>query len=270
MRLFNILSSCLLLLSVSLSAFALGNENLLLGNPSDAAHNPVNPNNYLMDKDQYSLSYNKKLNTPNWVSWHLDYNDLGNTKRSKSFTTDKTLPEGWYRVTSNDYKGTNYNRGHMCPSADRTASKIDNKATFVMTNVIPQTPENNQGPWVKLGNYSRDLVRKGKELYIISGQHMSIGHLETPDNQTINVPSNVWKIIIVLDDNEESSDDEGLDDLSIITEDTRVIAVVMPNTRTIRNKSWGEFLVSINYIEGLTGYDYLSSISDEIEKEIEK
>jgi len=264
MRLFNILLSCLLLLSVSFSVLALENENLLLGNPSNARDHTSNPNNYLMVKDQYSLSYNKKFNTPNWVSWHLDYNDLGDTKRSKSFTTDKTLPEGWYRVTSNDYKGTNYNRGHMCPSADRTASRIDNKATFVMTNVIPQTPENNQGPWAKLENYSRDLVREGKELYIISDQRMSVDHLKTTGTQKINVPLNVWKIIIVLDD------DEGLDDLYKITEYTRVIAVVMPNTRTIRHKDWDEFLVSVDYIEELTGDDYLSNIPDEIEKEIEK
>ena len=301
MKLFNILLSCLLLLFVSFSALALENENLLLGNPSNARDNTSNPNNYLMVKDQYSLSYNKKLNTPNWVSWHLDYNDIGDTERSKSFTTDKTLPEGWYRVTSNDYKGTNYNRGHMCPSADRTASRIDNKATFVMTNVIPQTPENNQGPWAKLENYSRDLVREGKELYIISGQHMSIGHLKTTGNQKIyvpsngwnsdqrmsvdhlkttgtqkiNVPLNVWKIIIVLDDDEGLDDlyridNEGLDDLYRITEDTRVIAVVMPNTRTIRHKDWDEFLVSVDYIEELTGDNYLSKIPDEIEKEIEK
>ena len=114
------------------------------------------------------------------------------------------------------------------------------------------------------------MIKEGKELYIISGQYMSIGHLETPDNQKINVPSNVWKIIIVLDDNEKSGDDEGLDDLYRITEDTRVIAVVMPNTRTIRHKDWDEFLVSVDYIEELTGDNYLSKVPDEIEKEIEK
>ena len=38
-----------------------------------------------------------------------------------------------------------------------------------MTNVLPQSPDNNRGPWVDLENYARDLVEDGYGLYIIAG-----------------------------------------------------------------------------------------------------
>src|SRR3954449_5974762 len=47
-------------------------EQLVMGNPSGATTDTNNPNNYLMQKQQYALSYSRDHGTPNWVSWHLD------------------------------------------------------------------------------------------------------------------------------------------------------------------------------------------------------
>jgi endonuclease G len=41
-------------------------------------------------------------------------------------------------------------RGHMCPAADRSCSKEDMDATFLMSNMVPQSPNLNRGPWEKL------------------------------------------------------------------------------------------------------------------------
>src|SRR3712207_7695451 len=43
--------------------------------------------------------------------------------------------------------------------------------------ILPQAPDNNQGPWVQLEEYSRDLARRGNELYITSGVIGSRGTL---------------------------------------------------------------------------------------------
>src|SRR5262245_49398130 len=110
-----------------------GNRNLLLGNPSGAVHDPGQPTNYLIERPQYVLSYNRDNGIPNWVSWQVTQDDLGDTKRSNTFVPDTTLPKGWYRVTLDDYTGSGYDRGHMCPSADRTATQKDNQATFILT-----------------------------------------------------------------------------------------------------------------------------------------
>ncbi|MCV4784831.1 DNA/RNA non-specific endonuclease, partial [Escherichia coli] len=82
---------------------------------------------------------------------------------------DTSLPNGWYQVTSQDYSGSGYDRGHMCPSGDRTNSVENNSATFLMTNMVPQLAANNQGPWEDFESYCRTLASQGNELYIFSG-----------------------------------------------------------------------------------------------------
>jgi endonuclease G len=135
-----------------------------MGNPSNAVTDVNQPTNYLMEKAQYALSYHRDNGTPNWVSWHLDSSWLGSTSRQNDFRPDTTLPSNWYRVTSNDYAEPNYDRGHMTPSGDRTRTTSDNSATFLMTNMIPQAPVNNQQTWANLESYCRTLATSGSEV----------------------------------------------------------------------------------------------------------
>ncbi|OUJ70282.1 hypothetical protein BXP70_24615 [Hymenobacter crusticola] len=51
-----------------------------------------------------------------------------------------TLPAGWYRVTTNSYTGSGFDRRQNCPSANRTNSVEDNSATFLLNNIMPQAP----------------------------------------------------------------------------------------------------------------------------------
>ncbi|MGE0077401.1 MAG: DNA/RNA non-specific endonuclease [Bacteroidales bacterium] len=251
---------------------AVDNSHLLLGNPSGATADVANENDYLMEKTQYSLSYNNSKLTPNWTSWHLYSGDIGSTDRQDNFRADSDLPSGWYHVGSSDYQYSTYgfDRGHMCPSADRTASVEDNSATFLMDNMIPQAPNNNQQTWGNLENYCRSLVDAGNELYIISGPYGQGGSSAKGTFNTISVnsganfitvPSKTWKIIVVLTN--------GDNDLSRITTSTRVIAVVMPNDQTCNSKQWYEYRVSVDSLESLTGYDFLSNVSTAIQSVIE-
>ena len=233
------------------------NLNLALGNPSRATPDPSNPNNYLIGRDQYVLSYDRDGGIPNWVSWHLSAADMGPTDRSE-FQPDPSLPQGWYRVRPSDYTNSGYDRGHMAPSADRTRSEEDNLATFYMTNIIPQAPDNNQGPWVQLEEYSRDRAREGNELYIITGVHGSQGSLA---EGRVRIPSRVWKVIVVLP--------EGGDDLVRINDRTEVIAVDMPNEQGIRQDDWRSYLTSVDEIEERTGYDMLSNVNPIVQQALE-
>jgi endonuclease G len=113
-------------------------DNLAMGNPSGAVTDVNSPSNYLIVKDQYALSYHRDRGTPNWVSWHLNKGWLGDAPRQDNFTSDNTLPAGWFRADAASYSGSGFDRGHNCPSADRTSSVTDNSATFLMTNMIPQ------------------------------------------------------------------------------------------------------------------------------------
>ena len=232
-------------------------EHLTMGNPSNAVTNVLQPNNYLMVKPQYSLSYSRDNGGPNWVSWHLDSSWLGSAPRQDDFRADTTLPTGWYRVQATDYSGSGFDRGHMCPSADRTVTITANSATFLMTNMIPQLPANNQGVWANLESYSRTLVSQGNELYIISGGH---GLQFFIANGHVAVPAQTWKVIIVLP--------VGSNDVSRVTTATRTIAVVMPNSGSI-GSDWRAYRVSVDQVEAITGFDFFSNVSSSIQAVIE-
>ena len=241
------------------------NDNLLLGNPSNAKPDTKISNNYLESKKQYISSYNNSKKTPNWVSWHLNSDNIGNVQRKNDFRPDTSLPSSWYKVTPNDYKNSGFDKGHMCPSADRTSSAEDNSSTFLMSNMIPQAPKNNQIVWEKLESYTRALVSKGNEVYIISGPYGRGGAgskgYKTTIGKGITVPSSTWKIIVILKN--------GNNDIRRINSSTRVIAVSVPNNQDCSNKPWKSYRVSVDSIESSTGYDFLSNISSNIQNVLE-
>ncbi|WP_422394109.1 DNA/RNA non-specific endonuclease [Nostoc parmelioides] len=102
--------------------------HLLLGNPSGATPTKLTPDNYLMVKNQYALSYNNSKGTANWVAWQLNKSWLGDAERQNNFRPDNTLPAGWLRVTPSMYSGSGYDRGHIAPSGDRTRTVEDNSS----------------------------------------------------------------------------------------------------------------------------------------------
>jgi DNA/RNA endonuclease G (NUC1) len=242
-------------------------EHMVMGNPSGATPDVTHPENYLMEKTQYVLSYHRDRGIPNWVSWHLDNTwTTGTGDRQNNYREDPAVPSDWYHVQDTSYQFSGFDRGHMCPSADRVSSDEDNSATFLMTNFIPQTHDNNAGPWEKLETYARTLVTAGKELYIISGSSGEggtglNGFKTTIDGGHVTVPAFTWKVILVLP--------SGTDDVSRVANTTRTIAVIMPNTIGISGDSWEKYLVSVDDVEALTGYDFFSNVSTPIQAVIE-
>jgi endonuclease G len=231
------------------------NGHLLLGNPSNAGYDA---DNFLQKRPQFIMSYNRAQGGPNWVSWHLQKSDLGQAKRG-DFHPDEGLPIDW-QIRPSDYRGSGYDRGHVCPSGDRTNSREDNDATFAMSNMLPQTAALNQHIWKDLEDYARSLVRKN-ELYVVAGGVGSIGRI---GKGKVNIPKQCWKVLVVLP--------TGNNDLTRIKVDTRVIAVMMPNqeSEAISNAHWSKYATSIAQIEKVTGYNLLSALPDEIEKVLEE
>ena len=221
-----------------------------------------------MEKPTYSLSYNRDKGTPNWVSWHLESDWFGSLANVDTFRADPTVPSDWYRVQSTDYFSTGFDCGHMTPNTDRdNENRIPiNQETYLMTNMVPQAPDNNQGPWANMENDLRSLVGTQNEMYIVSGPlgvggTGSNGSANTIANGHITVPQFIWKVVLVLP--------KGDDDLSRVNAATQTIAVLMPNTQGIRNNDWHMYLTTVDNIEALTGYDFFANVPDAIENAIE-
>ena len=182
-----------------------------------------------MQKPEMAISYSRDLGRPNWVSWHLTDEWVGSLTRVDTFRPDPEVPPTWYRVLASDFFASGFDRGHMTPNADRdkeTSIPI-NQATFLMSNMVAQAPDNNQGPWADLEGYLRTLL-PADELYIVSGPAgtggtgSNGGTTTTIANGHVTVPASTWKCALVLP---KASGD----DVARVTASTRTICVIMPN-----------------------------------------
>jgi endonuclease G, mitochondrial len=231
--------------------------HLTLGNPSGATTRTSNSNNFLMVKPQYVLSYNNSKGGPNWVSWHLEFQDLGNQPRTNDYRADDALPDNFTHVRYSDYALTGFEAGHLCNSEDRTTDRPNNSATFLMTNMLPQAQALNGGPWRSVERFGQNEARAGRELYIIAGAFGTGGTGERGRRTSIaggkvNVPKTFWKVLLILP--------RGNNDLRRINANTRTIAICMPNSQSIRGRNWRTFITTVRNVETATGYDFLSEL----------
>lgn len=229
-------------------------NHLLVGNPSGATDSLTDTSNFLMIKHQYALSYNKSKRHANWVSWELTKSWMGSIDRQDDFRPDNTLPNGWYRVVPTDYTNSGFDRGHLCPSADRTNTKDNNSATFLMTNIIPQAPKLNRETWAYLEDYCRDVVKSGYKATIIAGAIGSGGSgdngIANIVNNQVNVPATVYKIIVFHPEN------------GCLNSDSPVIAVSFPNTNAATNMSWLNYITTPAEIEQVTGHTFFDNLPE--------
>lgn len=227
---------------------------LALGNPSNAS--AADPNNYLLVNNFMVISYNRDRAIPNWVAWRVTKADLGTLQREDTFRPDDRLPKGWTRVTPADYTGSGYDRGHLCPNADRYGSREAADSTFVMTNITPQTGDLNRGPWQKLEAYLRTLVTRGNDVYIYAGVYGDKGKLK----KKVTIPTNNWKVAVVIPAGSP---------ISAVNANTRVIAVDMPNVKGILSADWQTYRATARQIEQNTGYNLLSNLPQNIQDALE-
>ena len=238
----------------SLTAEQAAEIYLKLGNPSTA--NNSDPNNLLMVNPYYALSYNRMRGTANWVAWRVTQADIGSVERANDFRPDTSLPQDFPRITPNIYTGSGFDRGHLCPSKDRSNSPQANSATFLMSNIVPQEPDSNQGVWKNLEDYSRDLVENGNDVFVTTGVWGERGRLKNK----VTVPASMWKIVVVLPQGADPSQ---------IGADTRVIAVDVPNRGGVRNDDWRKYRATVRQIEQKTGYNLFSNLPPNVQDVVE-
>lgn len=223
--------------------------HLALGAPVDADPS----DDLLVVKPQYALSYNPTRLGANWVSWELNADYYGGAPRHKGkFIPDESLPDGLYRVRHEDYSHSDYDRGHMVRSEERTRSREDNTSTFLLTNILPQRHDLNAGPWLRLEEYCQQLAQHGgKEMFVTAGP--IFGPQPDTIGNGVAVPEAFFKIVVVL------GRDQGPADVS---DETRVIAVIMPNEIGILDQRWAQYRTSVAEIERRTGYRFLGNVPE--------
>ena len=243
-------------------------SNTLLGFPSER----VEGGSQIIVHDAYTLLYSYENLYPVWVSWHLDSDDIGDLERNDNFQSDPLLPDE-YQVEHADYKYSGFDRGHLCPNADRDGNAVLQEETFLMSNIAPQNGNLNRQDWQYLEAYCREQVENGSELFIIAGVYGEGGvdedgntiteytNTNEKNAKTITIPSHFWKVVVMLDD--------GDGDLARIDGDTVAFAVCFNNAPVPDDLNWEDYTITIDSLEEMTGLDFLSTLPDDVEARIE-
>lgn len=117
---------------------------------------------------RYSVEYDTTLKIPRRVTWDLCSDDIGEVKRTSSM---KFYPDADFHggtADPSDYTRTGYDRGHMCPAADRSSSRHAMMATFSMANITPQAPALNRGAWKRIEDATRRYARGGYPVTVMA------------------------------------------------------------------------------------------------------
>jgi len=243
-------------------------KNDEFGDPTPASSST--PNDFLIARPQFVLSYNQSRGTPNWVTYELDARQFGSEDRCNCFTSDPMLPSDKQIFTS-DYTNGGFDRGHMARSADRTAANVDNATTFYLSNIVPQQADLNQGVWAQFENALADSGRAGRAVYIVTGPIYSPSHalVYLKNEGKVAVPDSTWKVALIGPATGGAPFTRGSiqswDDVSGLT----VMAVNMPNVAGVRNDPWQKYLTTVDRIEQSTGYDVLSLLQSSFQDALE-
>lgn len=194
----------------------------------------------------YTLSYNESHEQANWVHYKINPIFLsGSTPRTDSFKPDPLVSTKSAQLS--DYKGSGYDRGHLAPAADMKYNHIAMSESFYMSNISPQNPNFNRKIWQKLEKLVRSWGQKF-EIYISTAGVLSTKNLGTIGKNNVTIPAKFYKAIYAPDKN-------------------IMIGFIIPNEDLLQDIS--SFVVTIDYIESITGIDFFEELPDDIEIELE-
>jgi endonuclease G len=199
------------------------------------------------------------------VSYEYDARQTGGEDRCNCFTTDPlTVAAGLPVVTTADYVGSGYSRGHMARSADRTRTNVENAATFYLSNIVPQIQDQNGGPWATLENQLGDSTRAGRAVYIVTGPQFNTPNAlrYLNDAGKVAIPDSTWKVALVVGRDPATGLPRGVTDVASCDDldGVSVIAVMMPNISFAQglNADWRTYRRTVDQVEAVTGFDVLS------------
>lgn len=171
-------------------------QEQFVGGQAPAIINPKMTNKYReLCNTAYVVGHSGIIRTPLWAAEHLTRErllDAKGLKRSNNFRADTRLPYN-ERAELSDYARSGYDRGHMAPSADFGDPESQDES-FLLSNMIPQAPENNRGIHEGIESAVRKDVKKRGELYVITGPLFQGAKLESLKGRVI-IPTGIFKCL---------------------------------------------------------------------------
>jgi len=173
----------------------------------------------------FIISFDSRNRIPNWVYEHLTCDKLviddpcdrrvkcerSNCASPEDQERPKFIPDcrihGYHRADARDYCDTEYEMGLMAQPENYPYDCEAFCECFTMTNIVPQTPGFNCGPWFDLECYIREkLVRENKGVYVCSGplflpvqddDNKNIKCFDVLGDGEVSVPTHFFKVIVI-------------------------------------------------------------------------
>jgi endonuclease G len=208
-------------------------------------------------REGYVLAEDGRLKIPLWVQYELRQEDLdGPAERSDDFRPDTSIPHGC-RAELADYRGSDFDRGHMAPAEDMNRSERVMSESFLLSNMAPQIGVGfNRQIWAYLEADIRGWVEQRGALTIITGpvfaKEQDRVSYKVIGSNCVAVPTHFFKIVV-------DAHDPGNPD---------ALAFMLPN-QNLADRDLNEFLTSIDKIEQFTGLDFLSALPAYIQARVE-
>lgn len=200
----------------------------------------------------YTVSYNPGLCIPNWVAWELNSDRLVEREsRNDRFVPNPALDVS-LAVTTDEYKGSGWDRGHMCPAGDNRWHWRAMDESFYMTNICPQNHNLNRGDWKELEEACRRWAA-AEPVYIVCGPVL----YETPkygyigNRFRIRIPDAFFKVVLT----------------GIRGGSPRAIGFLFANEAG--NRRLEKYARTVDEIERMTSLDFFPELPDETESRVE-
>ena len=205
----------------------------------------------ILRRKGYITSYNRYTKQPNWVAWELNAEKLiERESRTDKFLPGPDLPPN-VAVTTDDYKRSGWDRGHMCPAGDNRWHWKAMQESFYMTNICPQHHNLNRGDWKELEEACRAWAQCEESIYIVCGpvfynqKHQTIG-----SDHLITVPEAFFKVV-----------------LCPTSARPKAIGFIFKNTAG--NHRLDKYVNSVDEVERITGIDFFPALPDNVERTVE-
>ncbi len=207
---------------------------------------PSSTSNDIYANEAYAFSYKEKYEQAEWVAYELNKSDMSKVDYDRPYFNQdkqvKTQSADW-----KNYKKSGYNKGHLCPAADRKSSYDMYEKTFLTSNASPQLYDFNAGIWNRLEQKVRYWAERYDGVYVITGGVLEDG-LKTIGTEDVAVPNYFYKIILTKDKK-------------------NMIGFLVPHKDS--EKPLYNFVVAVDEIEKITGIDFFSTLPDDLENKLE-
>ncbi len=165
-----------------------------------------------------------------------------------------TCTQTKYFFTKDPFKGSGYDHGHICPSADRLGSAEANYQTFFLTNMMPQYNGFNAGVWASMEKKVRNWSSNFDTLYVCKGGSIDkseniVKYLGSGDNK-IPVPRYFFMALLGKNSNGYTA-----------------MAFWIDCNST--NENLNNYVINIDALEEKTDIDFFCNLPDEMETWVE-